>query len=41
MLFSENGDCIHQCVNKINTVVENELRAKLKQIDIRECFQKH
>ena len=30
MLFSENGECIHQCVNQINTIVENELIAKLK-----------
>ena len=40
MLFSENGECIHQCVNQINTIVENELIAKLKQVDIREYFQK-
>ena len=36
MLFSENGECIHQCVNQINTIVENELIAKLKQADIGE-----
>ena len=40
MLFSENGECIHQCVNQINRIVENELIAKLKQVDIREYFQK-
>ena len=40
MLFSENSECIHQCVNQINTIVENELIAKLKQVDIREYFQK-
>ena len=40
MLFSENGECIHQCFNQINTIVENELMAKLKQVDIREYFQK-
>ena len=40
MLFSENGECIHQCVNQINTTVENELITKLKQVDIREYFQK-
>ena len=40
MLFSENGECIHQCVNQINTIVQNELIAKLKQVDIREYFQK-
>ena len=40
MLFTENGECIHQCVNQINTIAENELIAKLKQVDIRECFQK-
>ena len=40
MLFSENGECIHQCVNQINTIVENKLIAKLKQVDIREYFQK-
>ena len=40
MLFSENGECIHQCVNQISTIVENELIAKLKQVDIREYFQK-
>ena len=39
MLFSENGECIHQCVNQINTIVENELIAMLKQVDIREYFQ--
>ena len=40
MLFSENGECIHQCVNQINTIVENELITKLKQVDTREYFQK-
>ena len=40
MLFSENGECIHQCVSQINKIVENELIAKLKQVDIREYFQK-
>ena len=40
MLFSENGEWIQQCVNQINTIVENELIAKLKQVDIREYFQK-
>ena len=40
MIFSENGECRHQCVNQINTIVENELMAKLKQVDIREYFQK-
>ena len=41
MLFSENGECIHQCVSQINTIVENELIAKLKQVDIRDYFQKN
>ena len=41
MLFSENGECIHQCVNQINTIVENELIGKLKQVDIRGYLQKN
>ena len=40
MLFSENSECIHECVNQINKIVVNELIAKLKQVDIREYFQK-
>ena len=40
MLFSENDECIDQCVSQINTILENELIAKLKQVDIREYFQK-
>ena len=39
MLFSENGEFIHQCVNQIYTIVENELIVKLK-VDIPEYFQK-
>ena len=40
MLFSGNGEWIHQCVNQINTIVENELIAKLKQVDIRQYFKR-
>jgi len=32
---------IHQYVNQINTIVEKELIAQLKQGDIREYFQKN
>ena len=35
MLFSENGEFTHKCLNEISVlVVENELSAKLRQADI-------
>ena len=39
MLFSDNGEFIHKCLNKIGVLVENELSAKLRQADIRSFFK--
>ena len=39
MLFSDNGEFIHKCLNEISVLVENELSAKLRQADIRSFFQ--
>ena len=40
MLFSENGEFTHKCLNEISVlVVENELSAKLRQADIWSFFQ--
>ena len=36
MLFSDNGEFIHKCLNEISVLVENELPVKLRQADIRE-----
>ena len=38
MLFSDNGEFIHKCLNEISVLVENELSAKLRQADIRSFF---
>ena len=38
-LFSDNGECIHKCLNEISVLVENELSAKLRQADIRSFFE--
>ena len=38
MIFSDNGECIHICINQINLDVENELSDKLKQTDLRLFF---
>ena len=34
MLFSDNGEFIHNCLNEISVLVENELSAKPRQADI-------
>ena len=39
MLFSDNGEFIHKCLNEISVLVENELSAKLRQADIRSFFE--
>ena len=39
MLFRDNGEFIHKCLNKISVLVENELSAKLRQADIRSFFE--
>ena len=39
MLFSNNGEFIHKCLNEISVLVENELSAKLRQADIRSFFE--
>ena len=39
MLFSDNGEFIHKCLNEISVLVENELSAKLKQAHIRSFFE--
>ena len=39
MLFSDNGEFIHKCLNEISVLVENELSAKLRQADIRIFFE--
>ena len=39
MIFSDNVEYIHKCINRINSIVENELSEKLKQADIRDSFQ--
>ena len=36
MLFSDNGEFVHKCLNEISALVENELSVKLRQADIRE-----
>ena len=35
MLFSDNGESIHKCLNEISVLVKNELSAKLRLADIR------
>ena len=39
MLFSDNGEFIHKCLNEISLLVENDLSAKLKPADIRSFFE--
>ena len=39
MLFSDNGEFIHKCLNEISVLIENELSAKLRQADIRSFFE--
>ena len=39
MLFSDNGEFIHKCLNEISVLVESELSAKLRQADIRSFFE--
>ena len=39
MLFSDNGEFIHKCLNEISVLVENELSANLRQVDIQRFFQ--
>ena len=39
MLFSDNGELIHKCLNESSVLVENELSAKLRQADIRSFFE--
>ena len=39
MLFSDNGEFIHKCLNEISLLVENGLSAKLRQADIRSFFE--
>ena len=39
MLFSDNGEFIHKCLNEISVSVENELSAKPRQADIRSFFE--
>ena len=34
MLFSDNREFIHKCLNEISVLVENELSAKLRQVVI-------
>ena len=38
MLFSDNGEFIHKCLNEISVLVENELSEKLIQADIQSLF---
>ena len=39
MLFIDNGEFIHKCLNEISVLVEKELSAKPRQADIRSFFQ--
>ena len=39
MLFSDNGQLSHKYLNEISVLVENKLRGKLRQADIRSFFQ--
>ena len=39
MLFSDNRELTHKCLNEINVLVENELSAKLRQADIRSFLE--
>ena len=39
MLFSDNGEFIHKCLNEISVLVENELSAKLRQAYMRNFFE--
>ena len=39
MLYSDNGEFIHKCLNEISVLVENKLLAKLRQADIQSFFQ--
>ena len=40
MLFSDDGEFIHKCLNKISVLVENELSTKLRQAGIQSFFLK-
>ena len=39
MLFSDNGEFIHKCLNEISVLDEKKLSAKLRQADIRSFLQ--
>ena len=39
MLFSDNGEFVHKCLNEISVLFENELSVKLRHADIRSSFQ--
>ena len=39
ILFSDNGEFVHNCLNEISVFVENELSAQLRKTDIRSFFQ--
>ena len=39
MLFSDNREFIHNCLNEISVLVENKLSAKLRQADIRSFLE--
>ena len=39
MLFSDNGESIHKCLNEISVLDEKKLSAKLRQADIRSFLQ--
>ena len=39
MLFSENREFTHKCLNEISVLVENEFSAKLRQANLRRFFQ--
>ena len=34
VLFSDNGEFIHKCLDEISVLAENKLSAKLRQADI-------
>ena len=39
MLFGDNGEFVHKCLNEISVLVENELSAKLRQTDMQSFFE--
>ena len=39
VLFSDNEELTHKCLNQISVLVENELSAKLRQADVRTFFE--